>query len=309
MVIEAVFEDLAVKKQVFAECEEVVSPECLLLTNTSSLSVSEMAADLAHPERVVGFHFFNPVAVLPLLEVVAGRQTDDVSLKTAFDIAKKLKKTAVRCSDAPAFVVNRVLTRFLGEVTRAVDEGTSFEDADRALEPLGLPMSPFVLLALVGPGVALHVAETMHEAFPDRYHLSDNLRRMVEAGKTGVYTWEGGQQVVDPEVRDMFVKVGDGPAPTVEEVRARALDAPRRRDPPDARRRCRGRGPGRRPVHDHGRGLAVPPGRHHPVPGPGGRVRARVRRALPPAGSGDAAGLTHRALRPLRASSGPLRPR
>ncbi|MEO9237967.1 MAG: 3-hydroxyacyl-CoA dehydrogenase NAD-binding domain-containing protein, partial [Jatrophihabitantaceae bacterium] len=161
-VIEAVFEELSIKQAVFAELENYVSAETILASNTSSLSITEMAAGLKHPERVVGFHFFNPVAVLPLLEVVRGQRTDEASLATAFAVARTLKKSSVLVSDAPAFVVNRLLTRFLGEVTAAVDEGTPIEVADQALEPLGLPMSPFILLALVGPAVALHVAETMH---------------------------------------------------------------------------------------------------------------------------------------------------
>jgi len=222
-VIEAVFEEMKVKQQVFADLEAVVSPECVLATNTSSLSVTEMASGLQHPERVVGFHFFNPVAVLPLLEIARAERTDDAALATAFAIGKLLKKSCVLVRDAPAFVVNRVLTRFLGEVTAAVDEGTPFEVADRALGPLGLPMSPFVLLQLVGPAVALHVAETMHEAFPDRFPVSANLARMVAAGKTGVYLWEGATQSVDPEVAELF-ELGTNPL-SEEEVRRRALDA------------------------------------------------------------------------------------
>jgi 3-hydroxyacyl-CoA dehydrogenase/enoyl-CoA hydratase/carnithine racemase len=222
-VIEAVFEELSIKKAVFAELEQYLAPEAILATNTSSLSITEMAAELEHPERVVGFHFFNPVAVLPLLEIVRGAKTDDASLATAFAVAKTLKKSSVLVSDAPAFVVNRLLTRFLGEVTAAVDEGTPIEVADRALEPLGLPMSPFVLLALVGPAVALHVAETMHAAFPERYSVSENLRRLVEAKKGGVYVWDSGSPEVDPEVAQLFV-FGDRPAGE-EQVRERALTA------------------------------------------------------------------------------------
>jgi 3-hydroxyacyl-CoA dehydrogenase/enoyl-CoA hydratase/carnithine racemase len=222
-VIEAVFEELKVKKQVFAEVEAVVGPECVLATNTSSLSVSEMAADLAHPERVVGFHFFNPVAVLPLVEVVRGAATDDATLATAFAVGRELKKSCVLVKDAPAFVVNRLLTRFLGEVTAAVDEGTPVEAADRALEPLGLPMSPFALLALVGPAVALHVGETLHAAYPDRFRVSDNLGRLVAAGKPGVLAWRPDGPSVDPEVAELFV-VGDRPS-TEEQVRERALAA------------------------------------------------------------------------------------
>jgi 3-hydroxyacyl-CoA dehydrogenase/enoyl-CoA hydratase/carnithine racemase len=223
-VIEAVFEDLALKKSILADLEKIVPPDALLATNTSSLPVGAMAAGLEHPERVVGFHFFNPVAVLPLLEIVRAEQTDDASLATAFAVGKGLRKSCVLVKDAPAFVVNRLLTRFLGEVTRAVDEGTPIPEADRALQTLGLPMPPFVLLQLVGPAVALHVAETMHAAFPDRYSVSDNLRRLVEAKKTSVYTWgPDGKPSVDPEV-EALMEVGSSAA-TADELRERALSA------------------------------------------------------------------------------------
>jgi 3-hydroxyacyl-CoA dehydrogenase/enoyl-CoA hydratase/carnithine racemase len=223
-VIEAVFEELSVKKTVFAEVEAVVSDECLLLTNTSSLSVTEMAAELRHPERVVGFHFFNPVAVLPLLEVVRGERTDDASLATAFQLGRDIKKTCVLVKDAPAFVVNRLLTRFLGEVTASLDEGTDPYVADRALAPLGLPMTPFVLLQLVGPAIALHVSETLHAAYPDRFAVSDNLRRLVEAGKPGIWSWGAdGKPFLEDDTKALF-QVGDEPQ-TEEELRRRALSA------------------------------------------------------------------------------------
>ncbi|MFE5333129.1 3-hydroxyacyl-CoA dehydrogenase NAD-binding domain-containing protein [Embleya sp. NPDC056575] len=222
-VIEAVFEEMAVKQQVFAEVEAVVSPTCVLATNTSSLSITEMASKLAHPERVVGFHFFNPVAVLPLLEIVRAEQTDDGALATAFAVSKQLKKTSVLVKDAPAFVVNRVLTRFLGEVLAAVDEGTPIEVADNALAPLGLPMSPMVLLELVGPAIAAHVGGTLHDAFPDRFGVSANLERVVKAGKRSFLTWASGAQEVDPEVVALL-EVGDSPS-TEEQVRDRALAA------------------------------------------------------------------------------------
>jgi len=200
-VIEAVFEELDVKRQVFAAVEGVVSPECVLATNTSSLSVTAMAEGLAHPERVVGFHFFNPVAVMPLLEIARAERTDDATLATAFAVGKQLKKTCVLVKDAPAFVVNRLLTRYLNEVIAAVDEGTPLEVADRASDALGLPMSPFTLLELVGPAVAQHVSRTMHDAFPDRYQVSENMQRIVDAGLTGVWvTAEDGTRSVDPRV-------------------------------------------------------------------------------------------------------------
>ncbi|MEJ2853048.1 MULTISPECIES: 3-hydroxyacyl-CoA dehydrogenase NAD-binding domain-containing protein [unclassified Saccharothrix] len=223
-VIEAVFEDLGVKQKVFAEVEEHVSPEAVLATNTSSLSITDMAAGLKHPERVVGFHFFNPVAVMPLLEIVRAAQTDDATLATAFAVGKQLKKSSVLVKDAPAFVVNRLLTRFMGEVVKSIDEGTPFEVADKATEPLGLPMSPLVLLQLVGAPVALHVAETMNRAFPDRFGVSENMKAFVAAGKNAVWQWDNtGKQTVDPEVQELW-QFGDKPL-TGEEVKARALEA------------------------------------------------------------------------------------
>lgn len=223
-VIEAVFEELGLKKSIFAELEGIVSDECILATNTSSLSVTDMAADLKHPERVVGFHFFNPVALLPLLEVVRAKHTNDVTLATAFSICKTLKKNGVLVADAPAFVVNRLLTRFLGEVFACVDEGTDIETADHAVDSLGLPMSPFVLLQLVGPAVARHVAGTLHDAFPDRFRLSPNLDKIVEAGKSSVYTWDSsGKPSVDPEVAEVM-QIGDTPVPP-DEIKHRALVA------------------------------------------------------------------------------------
>ncbi|MFE3461623.1 3-hydroxyacyl-CoA dehydrogenase NAD-binding domain-containing protein [Nocardiopsis aegyptia] len=219
-VIEAVFEKMEVKQQVFAEVEAVVSPEAILATNTSSLSITEMASKLQHPERVVGFHFFNPVAVLPLLEIIRGERTDDAALATAFGTARKLKKTAVLCKDAPAFVVNRLLTLFMGEVLGAVGEGTEPEVADRAVAPLGLPMSPLMLLQLVGPAVALHVSETLHEAFPERFAVSSELAEIVKEGKTAIFAPD---LTIDPEVKKLF-SGGDRPSEE-SEILDRALRA------------------------------------------------------------------------------------
>ncbi|MFE7120847.1 3-hydroxyacyl-CoA dehydrogenase NAD-binding domain-containing protein [Streptomyces sp. NPDC057654] len=222
-VIEAVFEEMGVKQQVFAEVEAAVPAHAILATNTSSLSVSEMASKLEHPERVVGFHFFNPVAVLPLLEIVRAERTDDASLATAFAVAKSLKKTAVLVKDAPAFVVNRVLTRFMGEVQNVIDEGTPIEVAEKAVQPLGLPMSPLELLELVGPAIGLHVSETLNGAFPDRFTVSPNLAAVVKAGKRGFYVHDSGKPELDPEVLALL-KQG-GTVLTEQEARDRVLDA------------------------------------------------------------------------------------
>jgi 3-hydroxyacyl-CoA dehydrogenase/enoyl-CoA hydratase/carnithine racemase len=219
-VIEAVFEETSVKQRVFAEVEAVVRPDCVLATNTSSLSVTEMAAGLAHPERVAGFHFFNPVAMMPLVEVVRAAATDDATLATALAVGKALKKDCVLVKDSPAFVVNRLLTRFLGEVLACVDEGTPVEVAEHAPDPLGLPVTPFLLLQLVGPAVALHVAEMLAAAYPDRFTVSPKLRALVAAGKTGLYRPDF---TVDESVAAILAG-GDRPS-TAEQVRERALEA------------------------------------------------------------------------------------
>ncbi len=236
-VIEAVFEELSVKREVFAQLEAVVSPTCVLATNTSSLSVAAMAEGLAHPERVVGFHFFNPVAVLPLVEVARTAQTDDATLATAFAVGRTLGKSCVLVADAPAFVVNRLLMRFMGEVHAAFDEGTPADVADGALEPLGLPMTPFTLLRLVGPAVALHVQQTLAHAFPDRFAPSTTIASVVAAGLPGIWAEAPGggaagaaggtgtpaAGVVDPRVTAVL-DLGDSPS-SAEQVRERALVA------------------------------------------------------------------------------------
>ncbi|TFC97049.1 MULTISPECIES: 3-hydroxyacyl-CoA dehydrogenase NAD-binding domain-containing protein [Cryobacterium] len=181
-VIEAVFEELGVKQDVFAEIEKHISPDAILATNTSSLSVEQIGAKLAHPERLVGFHFFNPVAIMPLIEVVNTPQTNDTSLSTAMVVAAKLRKNAVITRDTPGFVVNRLLAKLLGEAMHAVDTGTPFAVVDGSLAPFGMPMTPFELLELVGLKVGAHVLDTHHAAFPDRFFDSPNLHRLAEHG-------------------------------------------------------------------------------------------------------------------------------
>lgn len=178
-VIEAVFEEVGVKQSVFAEIEAVVAEDAILATNTSSLSVEEIGAKLAHPERLVGFHFFNPVAVMPLIEVVKTPQTSDAALSTAFVVAKGLGKNAVLTADAPGFVVNRLLAKVMGEAARAVYEGTPVADVEKAFAPLGLPMGPFQLIDLVGWKVAAHVQDTMVRAFPDRFYANENFHELA----------------------------------------------------------------------------------------------------------------------------------
>lgn len=221
-VIEAVFEELSVKQDVFANIEQFISEDAILATNTSSLSVNEIGAKLKHPERLVGFHFFNPVAVMPLVEVVNAPHTNEVALATAMDTAKKLGKTAVITTDSPGFVVNRLLARLLGEAMHAVDTGTSFKTVDESVASFGMPMAPFELLDLVGLKVGAHVLDTHHAAFPDRFFRSDNLHKLAEhgsiivRGRTGKLTgYDRGAEAI--------VKGGTSPM-TADQIRLRIED-------------------------------------------------------------------------------------
>jgi 3-hydroxyacyl-CoA dehydrogenase/enoyl-CoA hydratase/carnithine racemase len=181
LVIEAVFEEREVKRQVFGELEGAVSETCVLATNTSALSVTAMGEGLDHPERLVGMHFFNPVALMPLVELVRTPETDDVTLATAWTVADKLRKRPVLVQDAPGFVVNRLLTRMMLVVLESVERGSSVEEADEGVLMLGLPMAPSVLLQMVGEEVATHVRGTLQAAFPDRFAINaDGPVRSVE---------------------------------------------------------------------------------------------------------------------------------
>jgi len=197
LVLEAVFEELDVKRDVFAEVRKV-APDAILATNTSSLSVTDMGAD-------IGLHFFNPVAVLPLVEIVRTPHTTDEQLATAWDVVKKLKKRGVLVADAPAFVVNRILTRMTTVLMDALEHGNTVEETDEAALSLGLPMAPSVLLQMVGPRVANHVLETLHDAYPDRFALSPTLANFADGN-------------------DEIVVVGDTRR-TADEIREDALEA------------------------------------------------------------------------------------
>jgi 3-hydroxyacyl-CoA dehydrogenase/enoyl-CoA hydratase/carnithine racemase len=197
LVIEAAVEQMPVKQQVFAELREVVRPECVLATNTSSLSVAEMGADL-------GMHFFNPVALMPLVELVVHEGTDDAALATAWAATRGLRKTGVVVKDAPGFVVNRVLTRMTSALMDALEHGNTVEETDEAVLRLGMPMAPSFLLQMVGPKVALHTLETMHQAFPDRFPLSPTLRNYAE-GRDEVIVAEERRRTVE-EITDAVLE-------------------------------------------------------------------------------------------------------
>ncbi|MBC7723209.1 MAG: enoyl-CoA hydratase/isomerase family protein [Burkholderiaceae bacterium] len=221
-VIEAVFEELSVKQDVFAEIEKYVSDTAVLATNTSSLSVEQIGAKLAHPERLVGFHFFNPVAVMPLVEVVNQPATDEATLSTAMVVAAQLYKNAVITTDTPGFVVNRILAKLLGEAMHAVDTGTPFEVVNGAIAPFGLPMTPFELLELVGLKVGAHVLDTHHAAFPDRFFDSANLHALAEHGQVFERDAKGRVKGFDRKAV-AIVKGGTSPM-TAEEILRRVED-------------------------------------------------------------------------------------
>ncbi len=223
-VLEAVLERTDVKRAILAEIEPLLDEGAVLASNTSSLSIEGLAEGLAHPERVVGFHFFNPVAILPLVEVIRWDGVADEALATAFDVATRLRKSAVACADAPAFIVNRLLTRFNGAAVAALRTGASFQQIDEAIRGLGLPMGPFVLFGLVGPKVALHTAETLAAAFPDRFQVDDNLRVIARSGLPGVYDWAAGGDVY-PQIRDRVVVDAGATALGADEIRRAALTA------------------------------------------------------------------------------------
>ena len=221
-VIEAVFEELGVKQDVFADVEQYLSDEAVLATNTSSLSVEQIGAKLKHPERLVGFHFFNPVDRMLLIEVVKTPHTDDATLSTAMVTAAKLYKNAVITTDTPGFVVNRILAKVLGEAMHAVDTGTPFEVVDGSVKPFGLPMTPFQLLELVGLKVGAHVLDTHHAAFPDRFFESENLHKLADYGQIFEKDSKGKSKGYDPKA---IAIVAGGTTPmTGEELRTRIED-------------------------------------------------------------------------------------
>jgi 3-hydroxyacyl-CoA dehydrogenase/enoyl-CoA hydratase/carnithine racemase len=221
-VIEAIFEELEAKQQVFAEVEQYITPETILATNTSSLSVEQIGAKLQHPERVVGFHFFNPVAVMPLIEVVKAPKTSDETLSTAMVTAEKLRKNAVITRDTPGFVVNRVLAKVLGEAMHAVDTGTPFEVVEEAARPFGLPMTPFELLELVGLKVGAHVLDTHHAAFPDRFFESENLHKLADLGH--IFERDGKGKIKGVDKRALEIVKGGTSAMTAQQLQARLED-------------------------------------------------------------------------------------
>jgi 3-hydroxybutyryl-CoA dehydrogenase len=194
VVIEAAFEDLVVKHELFRALESVVRDDTILATNTSALSVTEIASVLERPERAVGMHFFNPAPLMPLVEIVRAERTSEAVWDAAFELGAKLGKTPIRCSDTPGFVVNRVLIPLLNDCVRVLDEtGVTPEALDAGMQHgAGWPMGPCALLDLVGADVHVHASEALYAKLREpRMAPPSRLVRMALAGKLGRKTGEG----------------------------------------------------------------------------------------------------------------------
>lgn len=207
LVIEAATENMELKKKIFADLAARVSADTILATNTSALSVAELAQSVPHPERVIGIHFFNPVHRMPLVEIVALPDTSPDVLATAVSFVQRLGKTPIVVKDSPGFLVNRILVPYLMEAVRLHDSGVSVKDIDEAMLEFGMPMGPMRLLDEIGLDVAAHVAKTLASAFPDRFPNSMALDKLVAAGHlgrktgTGFYRYVNGREL-PPESQD-----------------------------------------------------------------------------------------------------------
>jgi 3-hydroxybutyryl-CoA dehydrogenase len=194
LVIEAVLEELPLKREVFAELDRVTRPEAILATNTSALSVAEIAEATERPERVVGMHFFNPAPVLPLVEVVRAPKSSDDAVRAAYDWAEGAGKQPVNCNDTPGFLVNRILIPLLNDCIRVLDEaGVAPEDLDKAMtNGAGWPLGPCALVDLVGIDVHIHASEALYGKLgEERMAPPDRLLQLQKEGRLGRKTGRG----------------------------------------------------------------------------------------------------------------------
>jgi 3-hydroxybutyryl-CoA dehydrogenase len=194
LLIEAVLEELPLKREVFAELDRVTRPEAILATNTSALSVAEIAAATERPERVVGMHFFNPAPVLPLVEIVRAPKSSDDAVRAAYDWAEGAGKQPVNCNDTPGFLVNRILIPLLNDCVRVLDEaGVAPEDLDKAMtNGAGWPLGPCALVDLVGIDVHIYASEALYDKLgEERMAPPERLLQLQKEGRLGRKTGHG----------------------------------------------------------------------------------------------------------------------
>jgi 3-hydroxybutyryl-CoA dehydrogenase len=194
LVVEAVLEELPLKSEVFGELDRVTRPDAILATNTSALSVAEIAEATEHPERVVGMHFFNPAPVLPLVEIVRAAKSSDEAVRAAYEWAEQAGKRPVNCNDTPGFIVNRILIPLLNDCVRVLDEASvTPEDLDKAMvNGAGWPLGPCALVDLVGIDVHVHASEALHEKLgEERMAPPERLLELQRQGKLGRKTGAG----------------------------------------------------------------------------------------------------------------------
>jgi 3-hydroxyacyl-CoA dehydrogenase/enoyl-CoA hydratase/3-hydroxybutyryl-CoA epimerase len=212
LVIEAVLEDLDLKKRALAELDQVIKKKYVFATNTSSLSVTKIAEGTTDPGKVVGLHFFNPVHKMPLVEIVKGAKSSNEAVAAAMYVALKLDKTTVITNDAPGFVVNRILAPYLREAAVLAEEGVPIQDIDKAMKNFGMPMGPMVLLDEIGLDIAAKVIHVMHDALGERMtppplmSKIEELKLLGKKGNKGIYTYneKGKPDEVNPEVQALI---------------------------------------------------------------------------------------------------------
>jgi 3-hydroxyacyl-CoA dehydrogenase len=192
-VVEAVPERIEIKQAVFSELDEATPGHAILASNTSALSITEIAMATSRPDKVVGFHFFYPASVMRLIEVIDGDETSAETAQAAFNFAQTIKKTPIRCAEAPGFVVNRILNSSASEIWRFQEEtGADVKEIDRLVaESKAAPMGPFLLADLLGLDTVLHVAEHLHEAYGERFFVHEQMRQLVSARALGAKTGRG----------------------------------------------------------------------------------------------------------------------
>ena len=192
-VVEAVPERMQIKQAVFAELDAVTPGHAILSSNTSALSITEMAEATLRPDKVVGFHFFYPASMMRLIEVIEGDETSPETVQVAANFAQLVKKTPIKCGEAPGFVVNRILNSSVSEIWRVQEEeGIDVKEIDKVVqESKTVPMGPFFLTDLLGLDTVLHVAEHLRESYGDRFYVHSGMKELVEAGNLGQKTGKG----------------------------------------------------------------------------------------------------------------------